>query len=452
MKQSLKNTFIHKRFFLFKDLRYWSLPTHLTVEVTNRCNLRCSHCFQSHFSFPRGDLKPEVWEKVKKVLNQVKSVSLSSAGEPLLAKKFREYFLYCSSLNLPVSFTTNAQLLENWLEFLVGRLTQLNVSLDALSESAYRQRRGVSPKKAIRALKRLKALKDLQKTNLPEISLIVVLNQENVDELIPLIRFAAEIGAVNVWAYHQIFYSAEEFKAKSLFFTPEKADKTIKAALKLAEELKVEFIHPGTFDGEVAPHSATSHYLTRKGEKFFCQWIFNTTTVSWNGFVQSCCFCDRLFTGSLLEEDFSEIWNGPAYRYLRLRFLQGNPPPECQNCQFWQVLSLDEKAFLCPHKEKALYRREALIFKENRLNLREAERLYQKGLSLLVQEEYEAAYEIFMKIWKQENLYFEALNAAGVCLALMGQKEKACETLIGTLAIFPEEELVHHNWRQLFSD
>ena len=435
-------------YFLFRNLRYWGRPSHLTLEVTNRCNLRCSHCFQSHFSFPRGDLRPEVWEAVKKDIPQVKGVSLSSAGEPLLARDFEKYLSFCEAQGIPVGITTNAQLLEPFLERLVGRLSQLNVSLDALSEEGYRRRRGASPAPVIRALRGLKALKEARGTKLPHLSFIVVLNRENVGELLDIIRFATEVGAQQVYAYHQLFYEEEEFQAKSLFLAQEEFDTVLREALYLAQKLGLELIHPGSFDGEIAPHPATEAYLSREKPSFFCRWIFETTTVSWNGFVQACCFCDRLFMGKLPKESLEEVWNGPAYRYLRLSFLAGRLPKECANCQFLQVVTHRKEAFLCPHREEDLYQESALLRPEG-LPLREAEALYQEGLFLLEAAGPEKAFEVFLRLAEREPLYFEALNAAAVCLALLGKPHRAREFLEKALSLFPGEEILSHNLRQL---
>ena len=439
---------IKEGYLLFRDLRYWGLPSHLTIEVTNRCNLRCRHCFQSHFSFPRGDLRPEVWEAVKKELPRVKGVSLSSAGEPLLARDFEKYFSFCEAQGIPVGITTNAQLLEPFLERLVGRLSQLNVSLDAFSEEGYRRRRGASPAPVIRALRKLKILKEACGSELPYLSFIVVLNRENLKELPDIIHFAAEVGAQQIYAYHQLFYEEEEFREQSLFFAREEFDTVLREALHLARKVGVALIHPGSFDGEIAPHPATEAYLSREKPPFFCRWIFETTAVSWNGFVQACCFCDRLFMGRLPKESLEEVWNGPAYRYLRLSFLAGRPPKECANCQFLQVVSHQKEAFLCPHREKDLYRETALLRPEG-LPLREAETLYQRGLSLLEAAGPAEALDSFLKLAEKELLYFEALNAVAVCLALLGKPHRAREFLEKALSLFPDEEILSHNLRQL---
>ena len=448
MRNKMKN-FAFEGFRLHKDLRYWDFPEHFSLEITNRCNLRCSHCFQSHFSFPRGDLKKGVWERLKGHLGQVRSVSLSGAGEPLVAADFVSFFEECKRLGLVVGFTTNAIFLEKHLERLVGRLDQLFVSIDAIAEEIYRRRRGVSPAPVLRALRKLHALKRNRKTERPEIFFITVLNRENVAELPSLVELAAQVGAAGIYAYHQIFYTEEAFRKSSLWFARELYDRILRRALLRAQKLGVTLIHPGSFDGEIPPHSATRSYLVPEGNGFRCNWIFHTFTVSWNGFVQACCFCDRLFMGNVFREDLWEIWNGPTYRYLRLRFLRNERPPECQNCQFLQVFSLHQReAFLCPHYPERLYSEKALL-PASGFSLRAAEDLYRQGLAALQEGQPETAAKLFSRILERESLYFEAANALGVAFAILGKRERAEETFREALKLFPKEPSISHNLKML---
>lgn len=445
----MSSVFSYGDFLLFSDLAYWDRPQHLSIEVTNRCNLRCTHCFQSYFSFPRGDLLPEVWKKIQPELPYLRSVSLSSAGEPLLTPNFQQYLETCLDFGISVGFTTNAHLLENWLERLVGRLRFLSVSLDAISEEGYRLRRRASLRPVVSALRRLKVLKEASGTKYPELSLIVVLNRENVSELPDLVRFGGEIEARYLYVYHQIFYSEEEFRHKSLWFDKKSYDLFLKEALRQASRRQVKLIHPGSFGGEIPPHPATSAYLTATPNGFFCQWIFNTSTVSWNGFVQACCFCDRLFMGTLLKDDLFSVWNGPAYRFLRLQFLKRQVPTECRNCQFLQVVSLNRNVFLCPHREENFYHERALLLPKSSLSYRLAEKYYQRGLSLLHKGNFEGASKEFSILVEKEPLYFEGLNALAVSLALQGKKYRARELLAEALNIFPREKTISQNWRIL---
>jgi len=436
----------YEGFFLFDNLEYWPLPEHLSLEVTNRCNLRCSHCFQSHFEFPRGDLRPEVWDKIKSLLVQIPSVSLSSAGEPLLASHFREMFLFVKGSAKKVSLTTNAHLLDKFLDLFVGSLDELNVSLDAVDEKLYFARRKAPLQKVVSNLKALEKEKRQKGTPLPRLSFIVVLNRENIGNLPEIVAFASQVGAESVIAYHQIFYTQEAFLARSLFWTPELYDRYLKEALLVAQKAKVTLIHPGTFDGEIPPHPATAGYLSGTPERPFCSWIFKTASVSWNGFVQACCFCDRLLMGRIPEEDFKALWNGPAYRLLRLSFYQGKVPGECRNCQFFQVLSLkEEKAFLCPHREGSFYQEEALLIPAPTLRWEKASVLYQEGLNSFLREDWGAAAKIFEKIRDREPSYFEALNALAVSFYFLGKKERARELIKEACVLFPQEKKLFHN-------
>lgn len=103
------------------------------VEITNRCNLRCSFCAGT--SRPPASMDPDFFAAV---LAQVRpltgQVCLHVLGEPLLHPELPRILEHCAAAGLLVNLTTNGTLLPGLESVLLGAkaLRQINFSLQAL--------------------------------------------------------------------------------------------------------------------------------------------------------------------------------------------------------------------------------------------------------------------------------------------------------------------------------
>jgi radical SAM protein with 4Fe4S-binding SPASM domain len=63
--------------------------------------------------------------------------------------------------------------------------------------------------------------------------------------------------------------------------------------------------------------------------------------VNWDGGVSPCCidYDQKGILGTIRENGFSELWNGPALRRLRRRHLFGeyHRPAICGPCEYWLI-------------------------------------------------------------------------------------------------------------------
>ena len=111
----------------FPSLRY------LELQITERCNLRCSHCYAEH----RGtsELSPE---EVKKVLREFEEMQglrvLITGGEPLLHSRFGEIIDMLPEFALRKVLFTNGTMLENGM-LRTLRVDEIQVSIDGLEEA-----------------------------------------------------------------------------------------------------------------------------------------------------------------------------------------------------------------------------------------------------------------------------------------------------------------------------
>lgn len=117
--------------------------SYLRISLTEKCNLRCTYCMPAEGVklSPRSDLMTadEIYKIAKVfVANGVNKIRLTG-GEPLVRKDFEEILNRLFKLNVKLSITTNAILVDRYLDvFKKYGLNDINVSLDTLKEEKFK--------------------------------------------------------------------------------------------------------------------------------------------------------------------------------------------------------------------------------------------------------------------------------------------------------------------------
>lgn len=180
-------------------VKHKSLPEQITFFITNKCNLRCQHCFfWKELNKPTEELTLEEIEKIAKAMGKFAFLSLTG-GEPFLRKDIAQMAAIFSKNNsiLRLSIPTNGVLTEEIVKStkkILEKNKNLNlivkVSLDGLEKEHDKIRRMKGCfKKAVETYRRLRALKSVY-PNLKVGVLMTVfsLNQDKVDKLYDFIR------------------------------------------------------------------------------------------------------------------------------------------------------------------------------------------------------------------------------------------------------------------------
>ena len=116
---------------------------YLRISLTEKCNLRCTYCMPKDgvLLTPKEQLMSaeEVFEIAKIfVENGVDKIRLTG-GEPLVRKDFLIILEKLSTLNVELSITTNAILIDRYIEdFKKYGLQKINISLDSLSQEKFK--------------------------------------------------------------------------------------------------------------------------------------------------------------------------------------------------------------------------------------------------------------------------------------------------------------------------
>lgn len=168
----------------------------LYLHLTDRCNLRCAHCY-----YPSGDRHrelalPALERWIDEAVALGGSSLILSGGEPLLHPALHRVLRHAGD-RLPVRLLTNGTLLDgSWAGILAGMNTQVQISLDGPRAEIHDAVRGAGAfEKALRAVDRLQAAglgehlslsTTILRGNLPELEGIIAL----ADRLgVPLVRF-----------------------------------------------------------------------------------------------------------------------------------------------------------------------------------------------------------------------------------------------------------------------
>jgi radical SAM protein with 4Fe4S-binding SPASM domain len=126
---------------LSKPLSYGRLD----IELTERCNNKCLHCYINHAADDVAVKQRELsTEEIKNILKEAASIGFLSVrftgGEPLLREDFEELYLYARKQGLKVILFTNATLIDDRLAELFARippLDKMEVTVYGLNKNSY---------------------------------------------------------------------------------------------------------------------------------------------------------------------------------------------------------------------------------------------------------------------------------------------------------------------------
>lgn len=167
-----------------------------TISITNKCNLRCSYCYERHLNTEYGSITPQIMHKITDFINRRNDAGTVYlfGGEPLLYKEEVKYF--CENLKAKqFVITTNGILLDEvFIKWCVERNVIINMSHDG-AECAERG----ADRELLDA--NLKLLLKYQ----PETLVQLVYTQNNLNKLYDNIMYLKEIGVKKVSAAMDAF-------------------------------------------------------------------------------------------------------------------------------------------------------------------------------------------------------------------------------------------------------
>jgi MoaA/NifB/PqqE/SkfB family radical SAM enzyme len=185
----------------------------IALDLTSRCNLRCTYCAVSLPTYAGQDMDPEIIEAVTAGIialsrhNDVRHVILNGHGETTILPNWVQVASRFHELDMPTAFTTNLskELSHDELECL-ARFSAVTVSVDTADRDLLRSiRRSVDINRIIGNIVKIRAAAALHGHRPPEINLSVGIYDRNV----PTIRELASVAVALKIATIQFWYLVE---------------------------------------------------------------------------------------------------------------------------------------------------------------------------------------------------------------------------------------------------
>jgi len=316
-----------------------AMPVRFTLNLNHKCNLKCKMC-QFHRNLEESDFYLKEKEDFPKdlfkkfadeVFPTLIEAETTTVGEPFLYKYFKEVINKALEYNVRLYVTTNGTLFfEKIINDLISVLSTLVISIDAVDSNLYEKiRKGASfqvIKKNIS--KYIEIIASLNHEKKPEITFQMTLMHLNIAELPKMIKFAKEMGANNVKAYHAYIYD-EDMKDESLFFHKELANHNFKLARILAQKERINLFIPKNF---VINEKSVREINAKDFNKPPCRFLWTESFLEPTGDVSPCFFPTRFSIGNISNNTFYNIWNNERYQKLRQMVKLEPPIGYCNNC------------------------------------------------------------------------------------------------------------------------
>jgi MoaA/NifB/PqqE/SkfB family radical SAM enzyme len=298
-----------------------SLPSKLTFQTTDACNLACPHC-QIGQQFKTQSMSPDWLDKLAAtLLPDLIELHPTNLGEPFAWRHFRRLCSLMVEHGVVLDLTTNGTLLDrDRVEWIAPIARDVKVSFDGATAQTFERFRVGAQFEAVCA--NVRGLVDrLRRVTVrkPVVSLQMTLMRDNFRELPALVRLARDLGVDRVKAYH-LFSFDEATRAQSLMPDTREYDQEILPfTLALGEELGIDLQLAEPMGG------AAAALISRR-----CFLPWHETWVDIDGSILVCHSHGGVVAGSL--DAFAAAWNGPLYTSVRRGLTCGKPIGACDGC------------------------------------------------------------------------------------------------------------------------
>jgi len=319
------------------------------LEITNRCNLRCSTCPRSFFHDTK-QTKDMSFEGVRSILEQVPRglrVVLHGLGEPLLHPQIAEIVALVKSYQHFVLFNTNSIGLNRMMAIALieAGLDELRISVQASDLQTYRKTQSLERVSvalrniAVLIMERQRCGKDN-----PKLSFWMMALRGHINLLPDLVLLAAKIGVPEVYLQRLVFFGqGSAVKDESIY---RKSDQDTMEALQKADRtaVKLNIRLWGAGNEKPLPISSknTADKIVTLSNRPWsaCYRPFKVAYIMANGNLLPCCIApfsagpdsNKFILGNIFQEAFDDIWNGRLYAEFRQAFQADLPWECCRHC------------------------------------------------------------------------------------------------------------------------
>ena len=318
-------------------------PRNVDLEITTRCNLRCTYC--SHFSSAgdvEQDLPKEEWLSFFDELgrNSVMEVCLSG-GEPFSRPDLTELIDGIVRNRMRYTILSNGTLITDELSaFLAstGRCSSVQVSIDGSMPEYHDIQRGRGTFE-----KAVNGIRFLQNRGVP-VTVRVTIHRHNVHDLEAVAKMLLEdIGLPNFSTNTASYLGTCRENAEALFLTVEDRTCAMETLLRLCRK------YPGRINAAAGPLAEGRMWLEMEkarregleaipGRGFLtgCGCVHSKVGVRADGVMVACCLLPHMELGRINRDDLQKVWqNHPQLVRLRERHCISLASFEfCKGCDY----------------------------------------------------------------------------------------------------------------------
>ena len=179
------------------SVRSWS------IELTSRCNLRCTYCSVPHWpAYGAADMTVDQVSKILSLLKEgsINQLSVSGRGELTYLEGWMEFVQFFLNFGIPLHTVTNLAKPLTWEEAeLLARFNYLAISIDSADqEQMKRVRKGADLRNIIYNVEMINAAAISQGRDKMPFTIISVLNKSNAFKIRELAALVVSLGATSL--------------------------------------------------------------------------------------------------------------------------------------------------------------------------------------------------------------------------------------------------------------
>ncbi len=352
-----------------KDPAYaMEIPQEIGLKLSNRCNLRCTHCFQwneegyhNHLGkgelAKAGDLDIEIVKRLLAETSEVKSHLYVWGGEPMIYGYWEEFIELLANDPRQTVICTNGLLIKRELDSLIrisDCLTML-VSIEGLEE-IHDKLRGKNT--FCKIIDNIQTLIDLQKAGIYKgfISVAGVLSDDLIPELFETCLYFEELGIDTLYFNFPWFIDHQTACDMDRFFNnhfswmntdqgaknswhsfdfhlnPALRNDLLEQMAKIKErkwDIRIRF-QPDLEDSEIQGFIEGSNAPCEKRSR--CLSISNRIDLMPNGNVVPCKKFPEFVVGNMKGQSLKSVWHGEDFKKFRTTH-NNTLMPICSKCE-----------------------------------------------------------------------------------------------------------------------
>jgi radical SAM protein with 4Fe4S-binding SPASM domain len=321
--------------------KYLTAPIEACIEITNRCNLNCEHCYAS--SGTNVDEKELTLEEIGRLLKELNEMGVFrifiSGGEPFMRKDFLNILRMIRSYPFGVVTSTNGVLVTEKLlkEIKKIGITGIQVSLDGSKATTHDKIRGVKGTFE----KALETAKNISKLGI-SLTIGTVVSRRNYKEIPEIIDLALSLNASifhlmdfqpmgrALHKFNKLRITDKQWVKLSNFIDKKKKELRGKMKIK-AENNRFAMLATGKYSSEMFSKEFDDIDLCFMN----CNAGVTKVVIAANGDVYPCEMLreDKFIVGNIRNTSFRHMWeNSQVLNLLRNRNIKSIKG--CEKCEF----------------------------------------------------------------------------------------------------------------------